>query len=187
MQDLYIFDFFGVIADEVADKWLNKHIGEEAAKTFRAEVITKADLGLISEDQLFNKVAKAAGISRKEALQGWLDTVKIKHETVKLIKQLRREGHFVALLSNAPDNFLHRILKRDNLYDLFDKIIISCEVKVVKPDPEIFNKMLAFYDGTYEQAFFIDDNIDNVNASEFLGIKGIHFVSAAQLRRDLGK
>lgn len=187
MKNIFIFDFFGVIGDEVADMWLTNRVGHELATSFRTEVISKADLGLIREDELFDEVGKLTGMTREQALRGWLDTVKIKKGTVAVIRELKKQGHTIVLLSNAPHIFLHRILSRDNLYYLFDFKVISCEVGIAKPNPDIYDIVLKQYQGKYQKIYFIDDNIHNVIASRNMGIEGILFEDEKSLIKKIGR
>lgn len=65
---------------------------------------------------------------------------------------------------------------------LFADTVISGEVRMSKPDPEIFRYSLKRFEIIPEQTVFIDDNPDNIAAAEALGINGVHFTDAATLR-----
>ena len=67
----------------------------------------------------------------------------------------------------------------------FEGIVVSGAEKTRKPFQKIYDITLTRYNITPEKAVFIDDNFDNVQAAEKLGLNGIHFKSAAQLRNDL--
>ena len=54
-----------------------------------------------------------------------------------------------------------------------------------KPDPRIYKVTLDRYAVTASNAVFIDDKLENVNAAIQLGIHGIHFTTAAKLKKDL--
>jgi HAD superfamily hydrolase (TIGR01509 family) len=54
-----------------------------------------------------------------------------------------------------------------------------------KPDARIYKLTLDRYRVTPENAVFIDDKLENVHAATKLGIHGIHFTTAAKLKRDL--
>lgn len=89
-----------------------------------------------------------------------------------------------ALLSNA-DSSLRIKLEELGLSSLFDKIILSKEVGVQKPDPKIFQLTLDLLYTKPEETIFIDDSAQNVATANSLGIKSIRFVSAPQLKNDL--
>jgi 2-haloacid dehalogenase len=54
-----------------------------------------------------------------------------------------------------------------------------------KPDANIYTLTLDRYKIIPENAVFIDDKLENVHAAAQLGMHGIHFTSAAKLKRDL--
>jgi 2-haloacid dehalogenase len=56
---------------------------------------------------------------------------------------------------------------------------------VIKPDPRIFRILLERNAIAAEQAVFIDDVASNAAAASAIGIHGIHFRSADQLRAAL--
>lgn len=68
---------------------------------------------------------------------------------------------------------------------LFRDTVISGEVRMSKPDPEIFHYALNRFGITADRAVFIDDNAANVSAARELGITSIAFTDATALRDDL--
>jgi FMN phosphatase YigB (HAD superfamily) len=56
---------------------------------------------------------------------------------------------------------------------------------MAKPDPAIFRHMLDKFGHEATEAIFIDDNSDNIAQALALGITGIVFQNAAQLREEL--
>ena len=65
------------------------------------------------------------------------ELVRINDGLVEMIKKIRQK-YKVYLLSNAVSGFLRRILKNHDLYQLFDKVFISSEMKIAKPNKEFF-------------------------------------------------
>ena len=93
----------------------------------------------------------------------------------------------IALLSNAPSAFIRELLAAHELERHFHEIVISSEVGMIKPSTEIFEYTLSRLGVPAVEAIFIDDNPGHVAAAEKLGITGIQFLSAKQLRSDLIK
>jgi len=62
--------------------------------------------------------------------------------------------------------------------------VLSYEVGQLKPHPAIYRAALELA-GKCERAIFIDDIKVNTDAAQVFGIRGIHFQSAEQLKRDL--
>ena len=91
-----------------------------------------------------------------------------------LIEELKGLGYGVYLLSNAscrqPDYW-----QRVPASKFFDGTLISSSVKLVKPMPEIYEKLFETFSLQREECFFIDDNPINVEASLFVGMPAVVF------------
>jgi putative hydrolase of the HAD superfamily len=68
------------------------------------------------------------------------------------------------------------------LSDYFEAFFVSGELKVIKPDPAIFEHALAALNVTATDAIFTDNREDNVRAAQSLGISGHVFTGAEELR-----
>jgi putative hydrolase of the HAD superfamily len=92
----------------------------------------------------------------------------------------------LALLSNT--NVIHMDYLAGELPILrrFDCLVLSHEVKKMKPEPAIFHEALRRVSAQPERAAFFDDFLDYVEAARSLGMRGYQFRSvdefAAQLR-----
>ncbi len=80
----------------------------------------------------------------------------------------------VYLLSNFNKHLREELYKIPVL-EKFDGLVISGEVKMAKPDPEIFRYLLDTYKLVPEDCIFIDDLPKNVEVAESLGIHGYIF------------
>ena len=78
-------------------------------------------------------------------------------------------------------------MKKQNLLELFDDVIISGEVGVQKPDPEIF--MLACKRLTISptELIFVDDSANSLKSSKTVGYAPLLYISNEQLEDDLQK
>jgi FMN phosphatase YigB (HAD superfamily) len=61
----------------------------------------------------------------------------------------------------------------------------SAEVRLIKPDPLIYEHCLRGLGVAPSEALFIDDRLVNIEAARNMGIHGIQFKSTAQLRIEL--
>ena len=69
---------------------------------------------------------------------------------------------------------------------MFDVVVCSGDVGLVKPDPAIFQLTLDRLGVAPDEAIFIDDSPGHVAAARALGLQGIHFTTAEALASDLG-
>ena len=170
-KKVLIFDFFGVICSEIAPFWLERYFTAEESVSVKADIVGKADVGEISEGEMFDLLAKATGTTAEEALCGWLELAVIDENIIPVIENLRTK-HRVVLLSNAPARFLHRLLIKHDLYKYFEHIVISSDVKTAKPGTEIYNIMLQKLGEAPEDCIMIDDNPKNIEGAKNAGIDG---------------
>ena len=70
---------------------------------------------------------------------------------------------------------MREFLTKQHLIDLFDTIIISAEVGVVKPSARIYEIALEQAKVNANEAVFVDDMPVNIEACEKVGIKGMLF------------
>lgn len=107
-------------------------------------------------------------------------------ETAAVLEELKDRGTPLYALTNWSAETFAPQLGRFPFLGHFRGILVSGEEGVVKPDPRIFRLLLERFGFRAEDAVFIDDNPANARAAADLGIHGIHFRSASELRRELG-
>jgi putative hydrolase of the HAD superfamily len=100
---------------------------------------------------------------------------------VDLLVELHAGGTRMALLSNAGLDF-GDAFRRAPFGTLMERVFVSAEMGLVKPDPEIYRQVLAALDVTPEQAVFVDNKAVNVDAAVALGVTGHHFTGVAGFR-----
>ena len=179
-NNLVIFDCFGVIMGDVAPVFLRKYLAKEVADPLKEKLFVPADLGLVTYDELLSNMAQALSLDKAEMTAEWEKLFVLQHEIVPVIRKLR-EKYDIALLSNAPLGVVEGILDRYALWDLFDKTVISCNVKMAKPDNEIYKYCVSLFDKQYEKVYMIDDNISNLEHLPTIGITPIHYSSVEDL------
>ncbi|MBQ6734024.1 MAG: HAD family phosphatase [Lachnospiraceae bacterium] len=103
----------------------------------------------------------------------------------ELIEELKGKGYGIYLLSNASYR-QHEYWPRIPASKFFDDKLVSCDVHLVKPQPEIYRLMLEKFSLQAEECFFIDDVPMNIEGAFFCGIAGAVFHDDVQeLRRKM--
>ena len=95
---------------------------------------------------------------------------------------------FLKILSNLSDNVPERVdflQKKYHFLDLFDDVVLSCEVNLKKTSDEIFNLALSRINVKPEEAIFVDDREVNLKVASELGIKSILYTSIENLQKEL--
>jgi putative hydrolase of the HAD superfamily len=80
-----------------------------------------------------------------------------------------------AILSNAVPSLLEMLRDRFQIVHLFDVIITSASIRVMKPDPQAYRAALDALRLRAEETVFIDDLRENIQGANQLGMHAIHF------------
>ena len=100
-------------------------------------------------------------------------------------KALKEHGLKTAILSNMGDSVLANIELSFPWIEDFDVLIWSYQLRMIKPQPEIYQHLLEKLGTAPEETLFLDDKLENIEAARHLGIQGLQFSTADQLRQDL--
>lgn len=187
------FDFGGVImrtADPVPRQRLAERLGL-SLKTligviFDSESARLASLGQIDAEQHWRQAMQELRLSPSQAetfaaefFQGDI----LDMELVNAIRSLR-PMYRTALISNAWSD-LREFVARQQIADAFDEMIISAEVGIMKPDPRIYRLALERLGVAPQEAVFLDDMMENLDAARALGMHTIHFVQPEAALQEL--
>ena len=135
------------------------------------------DMGVLSFDQVADELAAFRGVEPDFARQ-MIQLAIGKQETIAptaaVIADLKQAGYKLYVLSNMSREFID-FLREQEVYANFDGDVVSCEVGVVKPMPEIYDLLLERFSLEPTETFFIDDRKENIEAAEAKGISAFHF------------
>lgn len=106
-------------------------------------------------------------------------------ESVEILKTLKNKGYPIYGLSNWSAETFPVARQRYAVFELLDDYVLSGDVKLIKPGPEIFLYCLEKFHKTAEECLFIDDSEPNIITAGKLGFDTIHFTSPQQLRVEL--
>lgn len=111
----------------------------------------------------------------------------LNQKVFNLIKKIRStKMHKVFLLTNI-DSQSFNILKTTykKVFALFDGIVASCSVQLLKPNKKIYEHLLETYRINAKNSVFIDDQKENITAAKNIGITGIQYKNFWQVEREL--
>ncbi len=153
---------------------------------FNSEIGTRAQLGQATPAEVWEAIRQAYHLSPEELTRLQADFFagdRLDHELVEYIRSLRPR-YKIGVISNAWNN-LDDLLAREGLAPLFDHVVASAAVGLMKPDPRIYILSLQGLAVEAAQAVFIDDNPSNVAGAQAVGMHAIRFLNPGQARRDL--
>ena len=191
-----IFDFGGVLVRMVDDRpriRLAEQLGVPLSRlddlVFFSDSAQKASKGEFSVGMHWEAVRKALGI-RPEDMAGFLEQYwsadDVNWQLLDYIRELHPR-YKVGLLSNAWDDLRQTMHTRWDIDGLFDEMVISAEVKLVKPDPRVFHLALVRLGVKADEAVFIDDVEDNVIAARKEGLIAIQFQDTGKTLDELNQ
>lgn len=135
------------------------------------------DLGASSLDDVVRELSAYRGVEEDYARELILLAIS-RQETIAptaaLIADLKSAGYRLFVLSNMSREFID-YLRGQEVYANFEGDVVSCEVGVVKPMPQIYDILLEKFSLDAAETIFIDDRRENVEAAESKGIKAFHF------------
>jgi 2-haloacid dehalogenase len=107
--------------------------------------------------------------------------------TVEILRALKERGYALYGLTNWSAEKYEIVRHKYPFLGLFDDIVVSGIVKLIKPDPRIFALLLEKINRPAADGLFIDDSETNITAAQQLGFNTIHFKSAEQLAMELSR
>jgi putative hydrolase of the HAD superfamily len=151
-------------------------------------VINGFDAGKVSPREFFQSIRESLGLSLSfdAFVPIWTD-IFVEDQAVSQIILSQKGRWRLGLLSNTDPLHFNYILSKFPVVKAFDKWILSYEVGFKKPDVEIFQRAIAWASVEPEEILFIDDVKTHVDVAISLGVHGIHFLSAEQLKKELSQ
>jgi len=102
--------------------------------------------------------------------------------TVQLALNLKAAGVPLYAITNfSAEKWAESVIRFPFLETAFREVVVSAHEGLVKPDPAIFQRLLARHSLDAEDCIFIDDSPANVAAAEGLGFDAIQFTTPPAL------
>ncbi len=139
----------------------------------------------------WKKIAKKLGkkipdkILRNLWTERFEELTHVDNEVKDIIISLKK-NYTVAAITNISEEHV-KINEKRGFFDIFDELILSNKIGMTKDDKRIFEYTLKKLSCKPEECVFVDDIQEFVNMAESIGMKGILFENAAQLKKDLKK
>lgn len=189
-----IFDFGGVLV-RTEDRSPREQLAERLGMTydelsnliFESDSSRQAAAGEISTEEHWEAIREKMDLSPDEfpeASREFWGGDALDHELVNYLRSLRPD-YKTGLISNAWDDLRDVLREEWQIADAFDEIVISAEVGVVKPDPQIYRIALERLEVAPQEAVFVDDFPENVAGARAVGMHAIQFKDSRQVREDL--
>lgn len=191
MIKVIIFDWGNVICFfdvKGFNKKISAHLKVDESLFQKVELKNrlKHDLGEITTKQFVENICN--GISRKMSVDDYYSLAtrfkhkKLNEQIIPIIKQLKKK-YKIFLLSNSNKRMFEELMKSDIRF-LFDKILISFQVGIKKPDKMFFDLLLKGTNYSFKDCLIVDDREDVCIAAKSYGMSSITFRNNEQLKKE---
>ncbi len=190
-----IFDVGGVLvrtADHSYRRDWEKRLGladgESETIVFNSEMGRKAQEGAITDEALWTWVGQYLDLGDQlDAFRfGFWQGDVLDTDLITFIRSMR-PTYQTAIISNATDGLSSSLSDKYKIADAFDLIVGSADVKIMKPDPAIYELTLSKLKQEAEACVFIDDFAHNIEAAKGLGMATVHFQAGIDVPAELAK
>ncbi|MCF7561700.1 HAD family phosphatase [Sabulilitoribacter multivorans] len=179
-----IFDFGNVFINldiEGAKKYALEKFGVDSFSEEMIAFNSFYEQGLISTDEFVEFYRNNfPELSEEELIEVWNYILKdFPEHRLTFLKALKNTSKYkLILLSNTNELHINWIKEDISFYDdfkqCFDSFYLSQEIKLRKPNQDIFEFVLNKNNLKANECLFIDDNLDNINTAKQLGFKTWH-------------
>ena len=194
MIDTIIFDIgnvilpfdFGIFVSKFAEisGFGNEYITQVY---FGSGLKEKMDKGKIGKYDFYRKSCKALKIKidYEEFEKIWSNIFTEDKKVTELIRFLKKEGYYLILFSDTDEIHYEYFRNEYDFTSLFDKEILSFKTGYLKTEEQAYPVLIENLKSLPENAVFIDDKRENLNAASVYNVKCIHFAGFDSLKKDL--
>ena len=190
-----IFDMGNVLIRFEPELFLSRYsISEDEKRILQNEIFRSPewimlDRGTLDESGMENRILPRIPEHLRQTacdlIEHWDEPLLPVEGSVELVKALKANGYRLYLFSNACAR-QHIYWRKAEVSSLFDGTLISSDVKMLKPETEIYHVLFKKFSLNPSECLFIDDTVPNIEASMREGMDGIVFnKDHAELRRKL--
>ena len=144
-------------------------------------LIIDAENDLISKFPNYEEKIKMYYPNHRKMIKG------IFYESIELLYELKKKNYSCYILSNWSSETFEGMTDEYNFLKDFDGMIISGDIKLVKPDKKIFELAIDKFNLTPNETIFIDDRIENINSAQNLNFKTVHLNDPERIKAKINE
>jgi HAD superfamily hydrolase (TIGR01493 family) len=172
-----IFDCFGVLYQGSIE-----HLYELTPPQNRRALMDlskSSDYGYISYEEYMQQVAALTGKATVE-IEHIVSADHIRNDAMVAYVRSLGGKYKRALLSNVGRHLIDRLFTTEELAELFDAVVLSSEVGMIKPQPEIYELAAARLELAPQACLMIDDMAANIEGAQAVGMDGVIFTTTQE-------
>jgi epoxide hydrolase-like predicted phosphatase len=150
-----------------ADAFLDLVRHDEETRT----QLRQLETGQLSEEEFGAHLGERLGVERTEGLvERLFARIAPDEEMVSAVRRAREAGVRTGLVSNSMGSGRY---DRDSFPELFDTVVISGEVGIHKPQPELYSLAAERLEMPPSECVFVDDLRENCEGAEAVGMTAV--------------
>ena len=134
-----------------------------------------------------DRYGELTGIPKDEVTQQLYGVLLVRNEALLEYAEFLRKTYKLGLLSNLGPGAMDKYFAQTERKKLFDTVVVSSEVGLVKPQPEIYELTAERLGVAPNEVLFIDDLPINCDAARAVGMQAIVYTSTDQLKKDISR
>ena len=191
----YLFDFDGTLVDSMPTfVSVMLRILDENKIQYSSDIVkiitplgykgTAAYFRKMGLDMSENEIVKLMNSYAKEEYE---NNIPAKENVIETLKELKRNGADLNVLTASPHAMLDPCLKRLGIYELFSNVWSCDDFNTTKSDPEIYKMAAEKIGKPIETILFLDDNYNADKTAKASGIKvcGVYDKSSDEYTKDI--
>ncbi len=153
------------------------------------ELLRRFDGGAVTPTGFHARVMEIVGadMGYNEFYEIYDDIFTPNPAAIGVLEQVKAAGYKLLLLSNTDPERFGFVRRRFPVIALFDRFVLSYDLKLLKPDPAIYLAAARAAGRKPRECVFIDDMEENVRGAIGAGLAGIHYRPETDLAGELRK
>lgn len=173
------------LADKGFDEAMIKRIAKASVQSPLWNEIDRGEWELERLMQEFIRLDPEIEQELRRAYDNLTGMVTRRDYAIPWIQDLKAKGFRTYFLSNFAYKAYVECADALDFLPYMDGGILSYQVKIIKPDPEIYKCLLSRYSLKAEESVFLDDTPLNVEGARGVGMYGIRFETKEQAEEEL--
>ena len=174
----YLFDFDGTLVNSMPTfAVVTRQILDEFHVSYGPDIIRIiTPLGYAGTAQYFHDIGLPLPADEIEVLmkrymaEHYFNTILPKEHVEAALLTLKARGAKLAVLTASPHVLLDPCLKRNGLYDLFDRVWSCDDFNTSKADPNIYHRAAEQLGLPVADILFLDDNLGSTSTAASAGM-----------------
>jgi epoxide hydrolase-like predicted phosphatase len=162
-------------------RWANKigiRLDDLEGLVFHGDIAREALIGRLSNGDQWKHLGKRFRLNDREITQMEKDFLMKGEENERLVSyvsRLRKAKFKTAILSNDNSDARRLWRRKYSFLKLFDAVIVSAEIGIMKPDPRIFMLAADRLNVLPNEAVVVDNSKENVDTALSVGMVAVHY------------